>query len=204
MICKKSTPESVKGKKQPLSLIVTKQGETTLKQAAALHNDHELLLQIQGQDLMAKELLEHRKCYLDYARIVSKPVEDKELEDAELPNKTNFFAVCNLVQRNILEFQQSISMETLLTVYGGSKERQNRHLLKERLSKQSPGQLLFVKTDYHEPHIVISASCIGTSASSSVPLLDKEFYVNKAAFILRDEVLHFAESLPELPWPPAV
>eukprot|EP00794_Sanderia_malayensis_P012447 gene12447-13734_t len=204
MICKKSTPKSVKGKKQPLSLIVTKQAETTLKQAAALHNDQELLVQIQDQDLIAKELLKHRKCYLDYTRIVGKLVEDKELEDAEVPNKTNFSAVCELVQTNILEFQQSISMETLMTVYGGSKERQNRHLLKDRLSKQFPGQLLFVKTDYHEPHIVISASCIETSAFSSVPLLDKEFYINKAAFILRDEVLDFVKSLPELPWPPTV
>ncbi len=89
-------PKSVKGKKQPLSLIVTKQAETTLKQTAALHTDQELLVQIQDQDLIAKELLKHRKCYLDYIRIVGQPVEDKELEDAEVPNKINFSAVCEL------------------------------------------------------------------------------------------------------------
>ena len=70
-------------------------------------------------------------------------------------------------------------METLITVYGGSKERKIG-LLKYRLSMQFPGQLLFVKTDYHEQHIVISASCIATSAFSSEELLDKEFYINKA------------------------
>ena len=51
---------------------------------------------------------------------------------------------------------------------------------------------------------MISASCIETSAFASVPLLDKEFYINKAAFLLRDEVLDFVEGLPELPWPPTV
>ena len=57
MICKKSTPKSLKEKKG-LSLNVNKQVETPLKQAAALYDDQVLLFQIQDQDLIAKELLQ--------------------------------------------------------------------------------------------------------------------------------------------------
>ena len=69
------------------------------------------------------------------------------------------------------------------------KQEKNKNLLKERLSKQLPGQLLFAKTDHHEPYIVSIASCTESSAFSAVPLFDKKFYLNRAALIIRDEVL---------------
>ena len=89
-------------------------------------------MQIQDQDFIAKELLKHRKCYLDYTWAVGKPFKDKERKDAEGSRK-NVSAVCECVQRNILEFQQSISMETLITGYGGSKTRKQLEFAKREI-----------------------------------------------------------------------
>jgi hypothetical protein len=62
MICKK-TAIKVKGKRQVLAKIVTKSAESTLKQAAKLRNDQEMLTAVQDVDLIAKDFQRHDYCY---------------------------------------------------------------------------------------------------------------------------------------------
>ncbi len=68
MICKKESLK-VKGKRQNLSKIVTKNAETTLKKAAMLKNDSEMLIHVQDVDLIAKDFRRHDYCYTEYTRL---------------------------------------------------------------------------------------------------------------------------------------
>ena len=54
MICKKDSFK-IKGKRQVLCRIITKSAENTIKQAAELRNDQDMLLTIKGVGLIAKE-----------------------------------------------------------------------------------------------------------------------------------------------------
>ena len=67
MICKKKTLK-VNQKAQPLTKVLTKTAEKTIKEAATLNNDTEILLQIMGMDLIAREFQKHEKCYREYTR----------------------------------------------------------------------------------------------------------------------------------------
>ena len=70
MICKKKTLK-VNHKAQPLTKTLTKTAKKTIKEAATLNNDTEyteMLLQITGMDLIAREFQKHEKCYPEYTR----------------------------------------------------------------------------------------------------------------------------------------
>ena len=55
----------MKGKCQILCRIITKFAENTIKQAAKLRNDQDMLLAIKGVNLIAKEFQRHKYCYRD-------------------------------------------------------------------------------------------------------------------------------------------
>ena len=71
MICKKKALK-VNKKSQPLTKIVTKTAEKTLREAANLKNDTEMVIEVRDTDLIAKEFQKHEKCYHEYTRDCTK------------------------------------------------------------------------------------------------------------------------------------
>ena len=70
MKCKSSRPLKVKGKKQLfIRVLKTFSASETVKLAAAVHSDDEVLCQVTGEDLIAKEFKMHLKCYKEYTRV---------------------------------------------------------------------------------------------------------------------------------------
>ena len=62
--------KTVRRKSRNAYKILAKEAEQNIKRAANVKNDRPLLCQIQDVDLIAKELMIHKKCYLDYTRIL--------------------------------------------------------------------------------------------------------------------------------------
>ena len=72
MKCKSSRPSKVKGKNQFIRVLQTFSACKTVKHAAAIHSDDEILCQVTGEDLIAKEFKMHLNCYKEYTRVCSK------------------------------------------------------------------------------------------------------------------------------------
>ena len=72
MKCKSSQPLKVKGKRQFMRVLQTFSACKTVKLAAAIHSDDEMLHQVTGEDLIAKEFKMHLNCYKEYTRVCSK------------------------------------------------------------------------------------------------------------------------------------
>ena len=71
MICKKKDLK-LKHSRQLQLKIVTKTGEKTPKEAAFAQNDKEMIIVVSEAYLTANQFQEHKRCYLDYVRIVIK------------------------------------------------------------------------------------------------------------------------------------
>lgn len=197
------TAIKVRGKRQVLSKIVTKSAESTLKQAAKLRNDQEMLIAVQDIDPIAKDFQRHEYCYMEYTRLVWEKEKNDNVETTE--RFGNFEAVCELVNDHILSGRQCISMESLMGTYGiGAGVRQRRHSLKARLLKKYGDCLLFISTEYHTAQIVISRECLETQTISKSLEFSENYAVKRTASLLRDVVLKFVEKSSSLPWPPTI
>ena len=88
MICKKKDLK-LKHSRQLQSKIVTKTSEKTLKEAAFARNDKEMIIVVSEAYLTANQLQKHKKCYLDYTRIVieSSSAAESKSEEACLGNR---------------------------------------------------------------------------------------------------------------------
>ena len=202
MICKK-TAIKVKGKRQVLTKIVTKSAEITLKQAAKLRNDEEMLIAVQDVDLIAKDFQRHEYCYREYTRLVWDKGQNENIETTG--RFGNFEAVCEVVDDHIIGGRQCISMEYLMGAYGiGTGVRQRRHALKERLLKKYGDCLLFISTEYHTSQVVISRECLETQTISKSLEFSEDYAVKRAASLLHDVVLKFVKESTPLPWPPTI
>ena len=203
MICKKKDIK-VKGIRQSLSKIVTETAERTIKQAAIVKNDLEMITAVTETDLIAKEFQKHQKCYLEYTRIVWE--EDGAIENAgDDISRGSYDAVVSLVQNDIIEGQQCLSMEILMRKYiGNTGTKQERHKLKERLTKTFGDQLVFIQVEYHSPQVVITRECLRTQSLPRNSPCVQQFTIKRAASLVRESVIQFVEESDPLPWPPTV
>ena len=69
-VCKQSR-KTIKKKIYYPYMITESKTEQKIKDAAELKNDHDILTEIRGVDLIAKELMTHKQCYIDYTRCIS-------------------------------------------------------------------------------------------------------------------------------------
>ena len=205
MICKKKDVK-VKGVRQSLSKIVTDTAESTLKEAAIVQNDLEMMTAVAETDLKAKEFQKHEKCYLDYTRVVRKKPESKLAEDEndDVP-LGDYNTVLALVDIDIIGGQQCLSMETLMTKYSGNiGTKQSRYKLKERLKKSFGDKIVFLQAEYHIPQVVISRECLHNQMISGSSSCLQQFAIKRAASFLQESVLKFVEEAEPLSWPPTV
>ena len=141
MICKKKTLK-VNSKRQPITKIVTKSAERTLKASAHVRGDRDMVVAVAETDLIAKEFQKHEKCHREYTRVVREGASETEKREDDV--KGNFDAV-----------------ETLMNEYrGDSGTKQSRFKLKERIRKLYEEKLVFLQPEYHARQVVISKECL--------------------------------------------
>lgn len=115
--CNTAKPIKVDGKKQQIAVIQTKSACEKIRQSAGLKNDSGMMLAIEGQDLIAKEFMMHRKCYKDYTRICSKP-STASSTDYQDQCQTNSNELYSFVENHIIGCKQSASLKLLTEIYG--------------------------------------------------------------------------------------
>ena len=195
----------VKGKFQLPAKIITKSAEETLKKAAVLKNDLAMLASVTDTDLIAKEFSRHEKCYLEYTRITR----EKSANTSSISEKSDiqgdFYAVCEVIEKRVLEEQQCLSMESIVSVYGINEgDRQQRCRLKTRLLQKYGDDLLFISHEKHSPQLVISKKCLETQTMSLVLGSSESNAIKKAAVILREAVKKTVDESEALPWSPTI
>ena len=96
-------------------------------------------------------------------------------------------------------------MEILIRKYiGNTGRKQERHKLKERLTKTFGDQLVFIQVEYHSPPVVISRECLHNQSLQKNSPCVQQFTVKRAASLVRELVVKFIEESDPLPWPPTV
>ena len=89
---------------------------------AVLKNDQSMLASVTDTDLIAKEFSKHEKCYLEYTRIARGITREKSANTSTVSEKGgiqgDFDAVCEVIEKRLLEEQQCLSMESTVPVYG--------------------------------------------------------------------------------------
>ena len=128
-----------------------------IREAATLKKDNEMLLATEGQDLIAKEFMMHRKCFKDYTRICSKRPSNASYIDHHNENETKSNNLYSFVRHHVIGCMQTASMKLLTDIYGyDGDDTRLRNKVKKKLEEKFPRELLFVSVSYHQPMLVIS------------------------------------------------
>lgn len=210
MKCKSSKPITVKGKKYFPKNILTISACDSIKRAAKLHNDEDLLVLVADEDLIAREFKMHEKCYRDYTRICTKQNTNVEsnctsTNDENDDSKKRFEYLCQFVQNRIIDGEQSLSIKLLTEVYGLDEEDcRMRGKVKQMLMKHFEGELLFVTVATNEAQVVLSKNVLTNTKKVSFLKQNKDFVLKEAAKVIKDDIDLLIQTAPELPWPPTV
>ena len=103
----------VKGKFQLPTKIINMSAEETLKKAAVLKYDLAMLASVTDTDLIVKEFSKHEKCYLEYRRITREKSANTSTISEKSDIQGDFDAVCEVIEKRVLEEQQCLSMESI-------------------------------------------------------------------------------------------
>ena len=199
--CKKQR-RTIKKKIYVAYTITTENAAAKIKEAAALKEDKELLVQITGVDLIAKELMTHKQCYLDYIRCISEKAEAIADNKHERVGFGDFDKVKEFIGEGIINRSQAVSMTALHKIYGTGFGHKNkkvyRNKLKARIVDEFGDSLKFLKIDGVTPEVVVSSD--GLDATTICR--DKDAILKEAADYIREDILVYASENHDTTWPP--
>ena len=166
-VCKQSR-KTIKKKIYYPYIITESKTEQKIKDAAELKNDLDILTEIRGVDLIAKELMTHKQCYIDYTRCISEKTNSVDEDKAER-TFGNYEAVKVFVNDAIIDRCNAVSMRKLFELYGTGfgqeNEKKYRNKLKMKLVKEFGDSLTFLKIDGNKPEVVVSTAGLDSTAA---------------------------------------
>ena len=199
-VCKQSR-KTIKKKIYYPYIITESKTEQKIKDVAELKNDHDILTEIRGVDLIPKELMTHKQCYIDYTRCISEKTNSVDEDKAEI-TFGNYEAVKVFVNDAIIDRCNAVSMRKLLELYGTGfgqeNEKKYRNKLKMKLVKEFGDSLTFLKIDGNKPEVVVSTAGLDSTAV----VKEKTAVLKQAAEYIREDILQYAEKLDSPSWPP--
>jgi hypothetical protein len=143
VICQKD--KVVKGSRghartrEPLTLNINKEGSSSLLKAAQIRGNEHVLLQISGQDTIAKEIRYHRSCYKDFtkadtlARLEEKNCESEDRRSQDYHDA--FGEIQQRVQREVIGKNAVISISVLTSQFITELDNRGIHESNYRNSK---------------------------------------------------------------------
>ena len=162
-------------------------------------DDADVLHDIQGVDLLAKEFQIHDKCRKEYTNKVCKKHSSVFSLEGDIGN---FEQVKRKIQTAILEDNKAISMKGIHELYsdGHSGDTRYRSKLKQRILKEFPDLLCFVKIDNNSPEVVVSEEGINSATlpNEKLPVL------RKTTEYIREDILKFADEISDCQWLPCI
>ena len=106
------------------------------------------------------------------------------------------------IQSTIIENNKAISMKVIHELYsdGHHWDTRYRSKLKQRILKEFPGLLYFLKINNNSPEVVVSKEGIESITTPD----EKSSVVRKAAQFIREDILKFCDETKESQWPPSI
>ena len=157
----------------------------------------ERLGQFRGVDLIAKELMTHKQCYLEYTRCL----EDSEAEnsDQNVDDKGDFEGVKAFINQAVLGCNKAVSISVVWAVvheiygtgFGQQYERSKRAKLKSKLMSEYGEKLQLLTIDGKSLEVIASSEGLNTATT----IRDKDFILKEAANYLREDILEYAANL---------
>ena len=168
--------------------------EVTIKVAAEERQYEEVLRNIRDANLLAKEFQVHDKCRLEYTRKRMFVEEDGSNEPS-----SNLELVKEFIKSNIIEGNQAVCMAVVHEMCGDGHLGNTRYRskLKQKIPDIYPEQLYFLTVDRKTPQVIVSKERI----SFNNLMHTDECLQHNAAKALRQDILDYESSLPDLPWP---
>eukprot|EP00794_Sanderia_malayensis_P002369 gene2369-2730_t len=159
---------------------------------------------VQHVDLIAKELMVHKKCYNDYARILGENESSRDKSEQSERVLGDFTKVETFIEDAVLSNNQAVSISALHAMYGvgcGSEaERVYRNKLKNRIMEGFGPSLKFLNVDGIMPEVVVSSEGL----NNTTIINNKALIIRKAAEYLREDVLAHISNCNDRDWPPTV
>ena len=169
--------------------------ELTIKIATEERQNEKVLRDIRNANLLAKEFQVHDKCRLEYTRKRMFVEGDGSNEPS-----SNLELVKEFIESNITEGNQAVSMAVVHEMCGNGHLGNTRYRskLKQKIPDIYPEQLYFFTVDGKAPQVIVSKE--GTSFNNLRHT--KKCLQHNAAKALRQDILDYESSLPDLPHPP--
>ena len=190
----KQKGKTVKGKVQVSHKLTLKPTELTIKVAAKERQDEEILRDTRDADPLVKEFQVHDKCRIEYTK--------KRMSVDNEPSG-NLELVKEFTKSNIIEGgNQAVSRAVVDEMCGDGHLGNTRYRskLKQKILDIYPEQLYFLTVDGKTPQVIVSKEGINFNNLMHT----KECLLHNAAKALRQDILDYESSLPDLPWPPQV
>ena len=190
------------GKQQTPHIVVQMNAVNTIK-AAANTKGPDLYNEIVYLEPFSKEFKYHTKCYNSFTYGYSSSMRNREKEPADddclQPNsKSAWEAVKTLINEQVLHEKKAISMYFLHGLYKlNPSDTRYRNKLKTRICNEFSESLTFLTPANNQAGVVIS-----TSVLSGKRHLSGDSILRNAAYHLRQDILNFANQLPEPKWLP--
>ena len=160
-----------------------------IREVAELKEDFEVLKDVKGVDLSAKEFQVHDTCKRKYIRnCPQKEVSDKK--DAGITDTDkefdDFEAEKECMNEKVLFFNQPVRWPTfiLLCKVKDTGDTRYRNRLKARIIEEFPDQLYFLTVDCKTPQILVSQKGI----AETTIFQDKEILIKQTASLLRNDI----------------
>ena len=150
--------------------------------------------------ILAKEFKYHESCYKEFTRKKKKTpsLSQKEKDAPRYSLDGNFEAVRECIEEKILKENQAVSMKVVHDIFGlETEDTRYRSKLKSRIKTTFPSKLYFLTVNSNIPEVVINASAI----DSHITFNDHSHIIQQAARYLREDILEYVSTKPELTWP---
>ena len=188
-------------RREEIHKIQVESAEHLILKAADGKQDQEMRGFVAEGKLREREFQYHLSCYTRYVKKFRDPPEqNKSTEHDNL-----FPRVIEFVQSILIDGGRSCSMNVLVELYGKDiNDKRWRNVLKEKLQKHFPDELIFLNITYHSPQLVMHKACVQNNTLSSFMDHNKESAVRETAKFIRKDILHMVETAPKTSWPPRV
>ena len=163
---------------------------------------------IKDENLIVKEFKYHEKFYANFTRGFSATF--RSVDSSSSSSQTvcsnddsagDYGAVRTYINENVLTEKHALSMKELHKTYGLNVEDvRYRGKLKTRITKEFGNKITFLRPHGNLPDIVINNEILLTEVNFD----NHDDCVIKAAEYLREDILQYSASLPELNWPSTV
>ncbi len=194
-------------------------GGQTILHVAEQKKDFDLLRRIKGYDLFACEARYHRSCRRNYIRDPSSwqssdAVATSHQAEMEAAHQNAFFAVCAVIDDNIIQQNAVMKLDDLRNTYidslrdtGHYNENYRSEKLKTKLVKRYDKNLSFQplrsEAGLFESYLVFNSMTDVGKAVEQAYLLGRADKTRDVALALRSDIQTAHKDSEPLPWPPS-